>query len=322
MKKHVKFFALLVAALLAVAPLYGCIEAEDPVNIPEGEQALSGEVPGLAGDSAESGAADASPQTMTVHFIDVGQGDSIFIDFGDYEVLIDAGIQKYGKVVSEYIAPFVDPPIELVIATHPDSDHIGGLPDLINAFDIEKILYNGEEKDTATYRSFSETASAKQNCEFSVASDTVYDMGNGASIEIITPVKPYKDVNDNSIVAVLRYNDVSVLLTGDMEAKSEKDLLSRFSKVDVLKAAHHGSKTSSSADFLSITDPEYVIVSAGVGNRYNHPHLAALERFFGIGATVYGTFKDGTIVMSTDGAAYSFSATQALTADDAGDKVD
>ncbi|MCL1808873.1 MAG: MBL fold metallo-hydrolase [Clostridiales bacterium] len=310
MKKHFGFFALLAAAFLAFGLLTGC------VTIAEDETALAADIPELDGAAAD----DA--QTMTVHFIDVGQGDSIFIDFGDYEILIDAGIQKYGKTVAEYIAPFVDPPIELVIATHPDADHIGGLPDVISTFDIGKILYNGEEKDTATYRSFSETARAKQDCEFSAAADSVYDMGSGASIEIITPVKHYSDVNDNSIVAILRYNDVSVLLTGDMEAKSEKDLLDRFSKVDVLKAAHHGSKTSSSAGFLGIAEPEYVIVSAGVGNRYKHPHLEALERFFSIGATVYGTFKEGTIVMSTDGASYSFTASEALTASDAGDKIE
>jgi len=110
------------------------------------------------------------------------------------------------------------------------------------------------------------------------------------------------------------------LFTGDMETRSERDLLGRFTKVDVLKSSHHGSRTSSNVNFLNITQPDYVIISCALKNSYNHPHYTALQRYFDIGATVYGTFKDGTIVMTTDGKTYSIDATNKVTIADAGDR--
>ena len=314
MNKHLRLLAALAAFFLIALLFSGCYEEDEQALIPDEPPALAEGAPRQEGVPPGT-----DEKLMTIHFIDVGQGDSIFIDFGDYEILIDAGLQKYGKAVANYIADFVEPPIELVIATHPDADHIGGFPEIINMFDIEKILYNGMPKNTVTYKTFEVMSGGKQDCEFIVAEDAIFDMGNGASIEIITPVKRYKDVNDNSIVAVLRYNDVSILLTGDMEAKSEADLLDRFSQTNVLKAAHHGSRTSSSVEFLDRINPECVIISAGLGNVYNHPHHAALQRLIDTGATVYGTQKDGTITMSTDGNTYSVTATAALTLADAGD---
>ena len=286
------------------------------IEIPDVEQPLTGDIEEIT----ETSVTTSGGLEMSVNFIDVGQADAIFIDYGEYEVLIDGGNRKDGKPVYEYIKPYVDGPVELIIATHPDADHIGGLIDVINMIDVDTIIYNGEKKDTQTYRDFESAAKSKQNCEFVTAEDTTIDMGGDASIHIIPPVKIYNDVNENSIVSLLEYGDVSVLFTGDMETKSEKDLMDRFSKVDVLKAAHHGSKTSSSAQFLSITQPDYVIISAGLNNKYKHPNLDALQRYFDIGATVYGTFKDGAITMNTDGKSYSFSAKTEVTLDDAGDR--
>jgi beta-lactamase superfamily II metal-dependent hydrolase len=266
----------------------------------------------------------SSTQPMTIHFIDVAQGDAIFIDYGEYEILIDAGVRKYGKIVSDYIRPMVDGPIELVIATHPDADHIAGLIDVISEFDIDTIYYNGEIKDTATYREFYNVASTKNNCELIVPEASTIKIDDFVSLQIIPPIKKYSDTNENSIVAKLTYGDISVLFTGDMEKNSEKDLMSSFTKANVLKAAHHGSRTSSTAAFLNIIKPEYVIILCGKdktdGNSYSHPHTTALERYLNLGAIVYGTYRDGTIIMETDGKAYSFSAKTPLTLSDAGDK--
>ncbi|MCL1829164.1 MAG: stalk domain-containing protein [Oscillospiraceae bacterium] len=261
---------------------------------------------------------EAAASVLTVHFIDVGQGDAIFIDFGTYEILIDAGLQRYGSAVAEYIAPYTDGAIELIVASHPDADHIGGLVDVINSFPVDRILHNGEEKDTNVYRAFRSAAETKENCEFTVAADTVITIGDGAALRIITPGKRYADTNDNSIVCILTYNEVSVCFAGDAEEKAEKDLIGRVPEVDVLKAAHHGSRTSSGAELLRVLRPDYVIISAGFGNTYKHPHPEALQRFFDTGATVYGTFRDKTIIMETDGKTYSFSAETALTLRDAG----
>ena len=256
---------------------------------------------------------------MTIHFIDVGQADAFFIDYGEYEILIDGGNRKDGKTVIDYIRPLVDGPIELVIATHMDSDHIGGLIDVVKEFDINKIIWNGEEKDNDTIKAF-KNAAAKAK-EFVVMKDEVITICPLSSIQIIAPIEYYNS-NEHSIVSVLTYDEVKVLFTGDMETRSERDLLDRFTKVDVLKSSHHGSRTSSNMSFLNITQPDYVIISCALKNSYGHPHYAALQRYLDTGATVYGTFKDGTIVMTTDGKTYNIDATNIVTLADAGDRKD
>ena len=260
---------------------------------------------------------------LTVHFIDVEQGDSIFIDYGEYEILIDAGVRKHGKTVVDYIKPYVDGALDLIVATHGDADHIAGLIDVIGAFDIDKIIHNGEERTTTTWKEFDRVGKSKSGCEYVKATIETIKIDDSMSIKIIPPLRFYSDFNENSVVVELTYNDVKVLFTGDMEKNSEKDLLNQFSKIDVLKSSHHGSRTSSTTGFLNIVKPDYVIISCGKdrtdGNSYGHPHLAALQRYFNIGATVYGTFRDGTIVMSSDGQTYSFDAKTPLTLNDAGD---
>jgi competence protein ComEC len=147
-------------------------------------------------------------------------------------------------------------------------------------------------------------------------------MGDTIRLHIVAPINIYREANENSIILLLEYNEVSVLLTGDMETNQEKDLIHAFSEfdIDVLKAPHHGSRYTASSDFLNRVKPEHVIISAGINNRYNHPHYEVLQRFFDIGSSVYGTFKDGTIVMNTDGNTFSFDAETEVTIEDAGDR--
>jgi len=261
-------------------------------------------------------------RVLYIHFIDVGQGDAIFIDYGEYEILIDGGNRKDGKIVAKYIEPYVDGAIELVVATHMDSDHYAGLIELIPMFDIDTILYNGSEKDNATCKNFHSVADANDGMYYAAVGQTI-KVDDAFSVKIIPPVKSYKDENENSVVIELAYNDVKMLFTGDMEKNSEKDLLNQFSKIDVLKSSHHGSRTSSTAAFLDITKPDYVIISCGIdksaGNTYGHPHLAALQRYLDIGTTVYSTHRDGTIIIDTDGKTYNLTAETPLTLFDAGD---
>lgn len=256
---------------------------------------------------------------LTVHFIDVGQGDAILIDNQDFEVLIDAGNNKDGKTVAAYLKDYVEGPLDLVIGTHPDADHIGGLDDVIEAYEVSKIIDSGATKDTKTYQDYWQAVQAEPNCKRLYDDDMTLDLGNGATLKIIETGDNYKDANDNSVVAQLNYGEVSVLLTGDMEQEAESASLSKFGKVTVLKAGHHGSKTSSSQSLLNILQPEYVIISAGKENSYGHPHKAVLERYFNSGATVYGTFRSGTIIMKTNGSALSFSTKDPVVLSDAGD---
>lgn len=256
---------------------------------------------------------------LQVHFIDVGQADAILIDNQTFEVLIDAGNNKDGAAVAAYLADYVDGALDVVIATHPDADHIGGLDDVLQAFDVSKIIDSGAAKDTKTYKEYWQAAQNEANCEIVYDADMLLDIGGGGMLEIIETGDDYKDANDNSVVAKLTYGNVSVLLTGDMEKEAETTNLSRFGKVTVLKAGHHGSATSSSQALLDILQPEYVIISAGRDNSYNHPHQKVLQRYFNSNATVYGTFRSGTIIMSTDGTTVSFNTNDPVVLSDAGD---
>ena len=256
---------------------------------------------------------------LTVHFIDVGQADAILIDNREYEVLIDGGNNKDGKTVAAYLKDYVDGELDMVIATHPDADHIGGLDDVIKAYDVSRIIDSGAVKETKTYEEYWQAAQAEKNCEVLYDDDMTFDLGYGAILKIIETGDDFKDANDNSVVAQLNYGDVSVLLTGDMEKTAESGALSKFEKVTVLKSGHHGSRTSSSQELLNILKPQYVIISAGKENSYGHPHKAVLERYFNSGATVYGTFRSGTIVMRTDGTNVTFDTDDLVVLSDAGD---
>lgn len=275
--------------------------------------------PATVSPAAESPATETPAEKLNVHFIDVGQADSIFIDNGDYEVLIDGGNNKDGKTVATYLKDYVDGPLELMIGTHPDADHIGGLDDVLKAFDVETVIDSGGKKDTKTYEEYWKAVTSEPSCQVLYDEDKTLDLGDGVSLKIIETGDTFKDVNDNSVVAQLTYGSVSLLLTGDMEKEAEAAVLSKLSPVTVLKSGHHGSATSSSEQMLSITKPKYVVISAGKDNTYYHPHGKVLKRYADIGATVYGTFRSGSIVMTTDGKTVSFNTKDPVQLSDAGD---
>lgn len=260
-------------------------------------------------------------ETMTIHFIDVGQGDSIFIDYNDFEVLIDAGPRSAGSTVANYIRPYVDGNLDIVVATHEHEDHIGGLPTVLSTYTVDKIIDNGRNATTRIYSDYIAAVQA-QNAEYLTPKDAQtfsFFIGDNASYRILQMSGSYSDPNNNSLVSLLSYGDVQVLFMGDAEQAVEKANLNKFSDIEILKAGHHGSGTSSSTEFLSVTKPETVIISAATGNTYRHPHLAAMQRFSKVGAKTYGTFKSGSIVATTNGSSYSLNTSAALVDTDAGD---
>jgi len=241
------------------------------------------------------GAAD----TLDVYFIDVGQGDAILIDYGEYEMLIDGGAD--GSCVA-FIREYVDGYLEVVVATHPHSDHIGGLDDVLRAFNVVEVVTNGATAATNAYTNFA-AAVAAEGCRQTIVrrNDTIRlaDL----ELQVLHPYELVGDANDDSIVLLLSYINVSFLFTGDITCDVEQELLREtcLLDIDVLKVAHHGSAYGTCEPFLDITKPEIAIYSAGVGNRYGHPTDSTLMRLEDIGALILGTDKQGNIAISTEG---------------------
>lgn len=255
---------------------------------------------------------------LRVHFMDVGQGDATLIDAGEIEVLIDGGTNKAGPRLVEYLAGHVDGILDYVIATHPDHDHIGGLDNVLIAFQVGEVIDSGYTNATQSWQDYWTALEAEPDCVLSFDEDRIIPLSETAYLEIIETGDHWTALNDSSIVAQLVCGEVSVLFTGDMTTTAEGECLSLFGDVDVLKVAHHGSKSSTSQAFLEVIQPEYAVVSYKTGNSYRHPTAVVLQRLFDLGTTVYGTGRSGSVVLTTNGLDYAFNTTRALTTADAG----
>lgn len=246
-------------------------------------------------------------KTLKVYFLDVGQGDAIFIETPSRrQVLIDGGKNK--KVVSQLgrIMPFGDKSLDIIIATHPDADHIGGLPEVVNRYKVELFIEPQVESENDLDNEL-DVRLEKKNIETLVAKrGQVIDFGDGVRLTILFPDRDVStwETNDASIVARLDYGESSFLLTGDSPLKVESILIGldkNMLDVDVLKAGHHGSRTSTSLSFAQATSPEYAVISAGADNTYGHPHQEVLNILKQVGSKIKSTAESGTIKFETDG---------------------
>jgi beta-lactamase superfamily II metal-dependent hydrolase len=257
-------------------------------------------------------------QNLTMSFIDVGQGDSILVILPNTKtLLIDGGErQSSGKVLStlqEYGLSYID----VIVATHPHADHIGGLIDVINTVNVGQVLDSGQMHTTQTFEDLLDAIYNKQIPLRSVSEGESINLDPTVKIDVLNPpastpngANNDAEFNDNSVVLKLTYGNFSALLTGDMEERNEARLVFKNATMldaDVLKAGHHGSQTSSSLAFLNAVTPEGVIISLGAGNSYGHPHQEALDRISASGAQyLLRTDVFGTItVTSNDGGNYS-----------------
>jgi len=246
-------------------------------------------------------------ETLIVHFIDVGQGDSILLDLDDIEVLIDGGDKSPGVV--SYIDDYVNGSLEVIIATHPHADHIGGLIAVLDAFEVDKILLNGDTSTSQTYSQFMSAVNS-EGAEVSVYSRgwTFAIVGiDSLDFDVLHPIDLSGTINNNSLVLSLSYGQVDFLFTGDAEREAEASMLADgvVPDVEILKVGHHGSRTASSIKFLEVAKPECAIYMAGQGNRYGHPHEETIINLCEAGAEIYGTDIHGTIVITTDGVTYN-----------------
>jgi len=241
---------------------------------------------------------------LMVHFIDVGQGDAILIDHGTHEMLIDGG--RWSDCAT-YLPTYVDGPLEVMVATHPDADHIGGLGNVLDTFDVEHIWLNGDTASTQTYIDFMAKVGA-EGAQVHQAQRGDQISLSTLTFDVLHPTLPLdSDKNENSIVLRLSFGLVDFLFTGDIEIGGEASMVAAglIDDIDILKVSHHGSKYCSTANFLAAARPEIAIYFAGVGNPYGHPAPETIIRLYDIGATIYGTDIHGTIIVMTDGTTYS-----------------
>lgn len=238
---------------------------------------------------------------LKVNYIDVGQGDSIFIELPNKEtMLIDAGEKNYDKKVINYIDSLKYSRIDYVIGTHPHTDHIGALASVIKKYDIGSIYMPKKESNSKTFVNLLNTIKEK-NLKIHTAKAGVNIINSdNLKVDIIAPNKEYSDANNNSAVVKITYINRCFLFMGDAEVESEKNITDSV-KCDVVKIGHHGSDTSSGISFVKSTNAKYAVVSVGKGNIYKHPYEFILKRWEENGAEVLRTDELGDIVITTNG---------------------
>lgn len=239
---------------------------------------------------------------LIVHYIDVGQADSILIQVNGKNMLIDAGNREDGDMVVTYLKKQGVKKLDYVLATHPHEDHIGGMSAVIKNFTISDFYAPKKTQNTKTFEDMITTLKGKQ---IKIAKAGVeLDLGENAKLQMLAPnADNYSDLNNYSAVVKLTFGNNKFLFMGDAEKLSEKEILDNNFDVscDVLKVGHHGSSSSSSKEFLDKTSPKSVVISVGKNNDYGHPHKETLTEFKKRNYTIYRTDIDGTVVLTSDG---------------------
>ena len=246
--------------------------------------------------------------TLSVSFFDVGQGDAIFVETPSHkQILIDGGYPN-GKVLRELgkYMPIYDRSIDLVIATHPDADHIGGLVDVLERFVVSQVIDSGYVSDGVAFTQKEKLIEENSIERIHGLQNTRIDFGDGVSLAILFPAETITEGATNNAAVVIRvsYGEHDFLLTADAPQSIERYLVSYFGddlESEVMKVGHHGSKTSTAPEFLAKVAPSYAVISSGSDNTYGHPHKSVLERLSDFDITTLRTDKLGTITFETNG---------------------
>ena len=249
---------------------------------------------------------------LKIYFLSIGQGDSEFIETpSGRQILIDGGpdnkvLEKLGKIM-----PFYDHDIDVVIATHPHSDHITGLIDVLERYNVKNIIEAKESYNSPQFLAWEDMIKKEGANEIDAQIGQVIDLGDGVTLTILHPFQSVagtqtKTPHNDMVVAMLEYQAFRVLLTGDMEEKVENKLISKGDdlKADILKVGHHGSKTSTSEKFLKTVNPKIGFVEVGANNQYHLPSPDILQRLDNFGIKYYRTDVDGDMEVISDGDKY------------------
>lgn len=305
-----RWLSLLVLPLLATVLLTSCVAASTLLNpFGSGKTDPSGpEVPGAEDEGLSPVTPLPGPESIAltgllkVHFLDVGQGDAIFIELPTKEtMLIDAANSNNAPGIIDYIRKAGYSKIDYVVATHPHADHIGGMAEVVKNLDIGSFYMPKKAHTTKTFENMLLAVKAKGIGIHTAKAGVVLLDKDNLKITMVAPVgETYPELNDYSTVIRLDYGSTSFLFMGDAETKSE-DQINADIDVDVLKVGHHGSDSSTSQSLLDRVTPDHAIISAGEGNTYGHPTPTTLDALNAREIRIYRTDLSGTIVFTSDG---------------------
>ncbi|HBF4992959.1 TPA: MBL fold metallo-hydrolase [Clostridioides difficile] len=241
---------------------------------------------------------------LSIHMIDVGQGDSILVQTPtNKNILIDGGDEDSENIIISYLRQKRIKTIDIIIATHPDSDHIGSLDNIIKKFNVNSIYMPEQSTDSEAYQNLINSCTDKNLSIQHLYKNDVLNIDNNINIYVLSPSYIQEESNLNSIVFKLIFNDNSFLFMGDAEEENEKEILHSFklNNINFIKIGHHGSNSSSSLEFIKKISPDIAAISCGYKNQYGHPHREVINNLKQNHVSIYRTDRIGDIVFYSDG---------------------
>ncbi|MDM0446722.1 ComEC/Rec2 family competence protein [Clostridium perfringens] len=248
--------------------------------------------------------AESEYSGMSVTYLNVGQGDSELIQVNGINMLIDAGTNAGANDLVKDLKNRGIKTIDIAIATHPHEDHLGGMDEVLENFDVKSFYAPKVAHTTKTYENMLKAVKNEGLKIQQIKEGTKIDLGKDTEVQVYSPVKSqYEELNNYSPVMKISYGQNSFMFTGDAESLVEKEILNENKdlKADVLKLGHHGSHSSTSEEFLKAVNPSIAIVSCAKDNKYGHPHKETMSNLKKAGITVYETFRDGDITINSNG---------------------